>query len=754
VARAVPCVDTPTGPLIGSHRGLLCAYKIGGYRDFGAMAQLVEMARARDLPEFQSALAMQQMPCFHVLYADRGGNISYLYNVKVGNKAGFELPPPNPRKRGENDANDEPETPPALLEWNLPVPAGRPVFRWGDIVPAEMLPGVTNPKSGYLQACGTPPWAVTDDCAIKQENLPRWFAWDRDTFRAQRVRKLLAMGKRSFRDCQSMLYDVAAPFAMEAVPVLVKTAESRKDALAALHPDLPLMIDTLKTWNYTAENNSTGMTLFHAWWSAMRGQDLTAFGNEEGLYAALRDNAPEAQDLALNAAADAARLMRNDFQTLTVPWGEVHTIRRGAKEVAVAGAASGEPIFTESDYVYEGRKWHATYGYAFAMVVSFGAKTTAVSMTPFGASESAASPHYADQLDLLTERRLKVTRFRPEEIQRYASSARGRVLYLRPRGCEALVTLNTPAVVEARLVSFPEAAEKLPDGLVPFTLFMGLEQAPADTPAEARLEVFVPPVLCAGENLKELGLYGCTAGQQWTRLESQELNEEARTLSGHDARTFTKFVVLGPQQFLAQRLVIPGQKTSAQPPSPFTTPIEAKAPVIPMPPRAPEQPAPESNPVVITNTPQDGEPGTKLQGEKKPVVITNVPGAGGAQGGKTSVIITNIPDGDKAAGPTGIRKITPGTPPKENDTRQGVLVPSQKEAQEPGVGQMRQTPTMDGQPLPEIEFLPQPEPEKAQPDKKQKPKKEPFFSKFGHKKKKSGPAAKRNYGINKKKASN
>ncbi len=577
VERSTPCVDTPRGPLIGIHNGHLCMYLVGGYRDFGTIAQLVEMARARDLGSFQSALGMHQLPCFNVVYADREGNISYVYNTKVGNKLTAVLPPqPDKGKDGKNEEEDPsegpPPAPPRFIDWTIPVPADDPYCAWGDIIPPGALPAATNPASGYVQACGSPPWLATDGANMRPDQFPAWFSHDPDTFRAQRVRRLLGTGKRSFRDCQSMLYDVVAPFAIDAVPRLLETAKQRADFVDNAHPDLPAGLDALRTWNFLADTNSPGMTFFHAWWTALSSRNIETYPSKEALMSALKVNDAEIQDLSLEAATEAARMMRNEFDSLSVPWGDVHTVMRGDRETPLCGATSGEPVFVASDEVFERRKWRVTYGYGFAMAVSFGEKPRAVSMVPFGASEDPKSPHYADQLDLMAQRRFKVARYGFEDVQRNAASARGQRLYLRPKGMEALFTLSAAAPIVARLTTATEAPEKLPEDLVPFTLFVTTEKVPRSRPASTHIDVFIPPVLCASEDLDKLAVYACDATRKWVRLDAQQLDPNARTFLADDNQGSSTYAVLGPSKYRATRLAIPDEHEPATPQTKIPTP--------------------------------------------------------------------------------------------------------------------------------------------------------------------------------------
>ena len=578
--RTVPVADTALGPIMAFENGKACLWKIGGYRDFGAIAQWMAMGRARTLQAFQEAIAMQQLPCFHILYADADGNIFYRYNVKTGGKETLKRapgPPPPPGPNGES-------VPPPMvpIDWAHPVASEDPQFIWGPIIPPNNLPTLLNPESGYLQACGTPPWAVTDNSGISAEVIPPWFIKDFDSYRAQRVRKLLAMGKRSFRDCQSMLYDAVVPVASTAVPQLITLAKENAARLETLQPDLPMAIEILQRWNMSADIKSTGMTFFHAWWNALKEQDPVVFRSDPALYEAMTENSPRFQEVSLNAAAEAARMMRNNFDSVAVPWGKVHTLMRGKREVAMPGATSGDPVLVAADTRFEDKKWRADYGYGFAMVVAFGPTPTAVAMSPFGASEDPESPHYADQLDLLTSRRFRITRYLPEDVQRYASRARGCHLCLRSKGTEAAFFLDATTPVEARLTLFAQPPGPLPENNVPYSLYLQLEKVPKPTSLDVRMEIRVPEELCPQIALNKLAIYGVThegnkpENLQWERIDEQRMNLATRTLSAHDTKGPRMYVVLGPPDARTGHMLIPGE--TEVPPMKEFKPIDPNAP--------------------------------------------------------------------------------------------------------------------------------------------------------------------------------
>ncbi len=336
--RYVPALIDKRGPVF-EQGGTLFSWLIGGYREFGGLRQLFDMARCATLSEFQDTLLMGQIPCFHIVYADRAGNIFYAYNANTGTRGIPEEAPEEWRQRAE------------MTDWKSPEPAALAGYAWRETVPLEALPAFVNPAAGFVQACGNPPWLATNEAPLGPDAAPPWFATDIDTFRAQRVRHMLRAGYRTFRDHHAMLYDAVVPGAIDLAPWLVALADENMEKVRASHPDMDAAVNLLRSWRYLAERDSEGMTFFHLWWARARAAAPPDMGPDRALHEFFLSDTPEARQLALDAAADAARMMRNEYDEVAVPWGEVHRLARGARYEPIFGAGTGDPLFVASDHV-------------------------------------------------------------------------------------------------------------------------------------------------------------------------------------------------------------------------------------------------------------------------------------------------------------------------------------------------------------------------------------------------------------------
>ncbi len=534
--RYTPALIGERGPMFEHPERGLHSWFIGGYRDFGGLRQLLEMGASMTLDHFAAALAMQQIPCFHVLYADQDGNIFYLYNTKSGIR--IEAQP--------NQTTSQPAD--RTYRWDQSQPHTLAALAWRAVIPPEGLPYILNPPSGYLQACGNPPWTATTPPVLNPESWPAWLALDRDSFRAMRVRQLLHQGQRSFRDHQSILFDVVSPAALELMPALMRATEARQDVVRTLHPDFQAGLGLLRDWNYTAETTSAGMTFFHLWLTFCRNRRVKLFGSDQDFFGAAIQGRPDAQEIMLKAVEDAARTMRNEYGTLERHWGDVHVLRRGSREAPVPGTLGGETIFTASDLDYSQGKWVSAYGYGLAMVVQFGETVESVTLMPFGESARPESPHFDDQFDLFTARQFKHARFLRDDVLRNASAAFGKTITLLPPGVSGAITLHGEQVIQSRGTSAVETPYPIPQGLTPFSLYIQAERKPPGTPISITLSVHIPPLLCEDAFFSQLQIYRHEPGLDWSPAAIQHQDVAARIIRIQDDALAEWYVVLGPEE--------------------------------------------------------------------------------------------------------------------------------------------------------------------------------------------------------------
>ena len=531
---------TRLGPVVAFEQGIPYAYQVGGFRDFGGLRQLYDMGRAQDLERFQAVWNRQQLPLFHAVYTDRIGNLFYSYNAKVGDKSFL------PEHR-------ESQSRLARTAWEEPLSNRTPGAMWGSLLTPAQLPWLINPDSGYIQASGTPPWLVTEGTGWSRDSFADWLVRDPDTYRAKRLRQLFQNGTFSFEDNQSILYDTVVPLAVEVVPYLYRAAQANESYVYNSHPDLLVALKMLGEWDYLAHPDSSAMTFFHVWWTLFSREYEHRATASEALHAMLLQETEEMQRYLLDTAANAARMMRDYYQTVQIPWGEAHVIRRGDKEVSIGGASTGEPIFGIDDTYFENGKWVAKQGPAFTMAIQFDDVPKAVSWVPFGASENPESRHYDDQLPLMRERRFKHARFTRADVEAHSMNAYGKVIAFRPEESGAAVVVRALQPVHVRLGLSTTLSASLPADAAAYSPYLEPVATPASTPIESTLQFHVPESLCSEETLRQLAVYTYSPRDGWSAVQEQELDLNTRTFY---ARGYGRevYAVLGPDTGLSGTL--------------------------------------------------------------------------------------------------------------------------------------------------------------------------------------------------------
>jgi len=515
IERGVPSLVGSRGPILEGADGALYSWRNGAFGQFGGMRQLLRMAQAADLAAFQDALLLHQLPCFQVLYADGAGNIFYVYNARAGNRNA--VPAVDAR---------------TSIRWNEPLAPNFDVLAWRDLVPPGRLPHIVNPAAGFLQACGTPPWLAAPNSGLSPADWPRWLVPEDASYRAHRVAQILSAGRYGLRDMEAMLFDTLVPAAADMVPMILGMARSRPELVRTAHPDLLTGLNLLGSWNLTADRENEALAYYARWWALIKRRYQTEFPSEAALYRALLQNSPAAQESVLEAATDAARAMRNEFNRLAVRWGDMHRLQRGNRDEPMYGADAGDPIFyTGSTNLSLGRG-PATFGYGFAMAVEFRETPRARSVVPFGASGRPESPHFNDQMTLFLDRRMKWTHFAYDDVVRQAVKGYGRHVVLGAPDLEGYCAFTTEQAGAIALESMRYPPRPYPNGLVPFTPTVRPVLAAGEPEVSWELEWSVPDAICKLESRPRLRFHTYTREEGWVPLLRQRYDGERDVFTG------------------------------------------------------------------------------------------------------------------------------------------------------------------------------------------------------------------------------
>lgn len=391
------------------------AVQISKLYDAFVPAENLAMMKARSVKELKSALGMLQFQYQNVTYADRAGNIGYIYNAVIPK-----------RDRSFN--------------WDRPLDGADPRTEWRGFHTIAELPQVHNPPSGYVQNCNSTPFTTTDDGSPLLYDFPDYMVGEKytDERRAKMARKLLReLEGATFEKMCELAFDSTAYWAISELPRYAQIHEELKATDPELASRLAPYLDHLLAWDGKIALDSTAATLCHAWYEELYGAGSPA----RVLKPEFLDN-PSA---ILPALADAAETLKKHYGDWKVPWGEVFRVQRHTEVVDFLAVPFNDklpsvpsagvpgpmgPIFTlhytpriTVPLLKNTVRRYGIVGASYVSVVEFGEKIRAGTLIQYGQSADPKSPHFFDQAVLLSQKKLKPELFYWDDVLAGAKSA-------------------------------------------------------------------------------------------------------------------------------------------------------------------------------------------------------------------------------------------------------------------------------------------------------------------------------------------
>ena len=383
---------TDHGPIIHEDPSSIYIIRSADHREFRRGEQFMAMMLARSFDEWRDAMRMHRISASNYTYADRDGNIFYVWNAKLP-----RLPHPYDRDEAVSVSSAD--------------------DMWTEFHPWDSLPQLLNPEGGYLRNENDPPYFTNLNAHLPREWFPENMPEPRLRLRSQHSLELLHGNSRySLEDVVEAKHSMRMLLA-DRVKADLMSAVRIGDA----SPQARQAVELLRDWDNTVARDSRGGVLFKVWWDEYTNRVDTA-----SVFAEAWDpERPTTTPRGLGSHAEAARAfeaavvrVQADFGSWDIAWGDAHRVRRGSVDVPVGGCSGGLGCFRVLAFSRdEDRRWVANRGDGWVLAVEFGDSVPrAYSVLAYGQSSREESPYHADQAALFADNAMKPVAFTEDDI--------------------------------------------------------------------------------------------------------------------------------------------------------------------------------------------------------------------------------------------------------------------------------------------------------------------------------------------------
>jgi len=364
------------------------ALRFSSFGTAGIWEQLYRMNKATNFQEWQDAMRLEQLPMFNAAYADKDGNIYFLYNGVI------PIRDPN-------------------YDWTSYLPGDTSKTLWTEYLPFDDLPQVLNPPSGFVQNANGTPFRTTLGAGNPDPSLysPTLGI---DTDISNRSLRMLEL----FGNDDSITSEELVQYKFD--------MQYSKDSI------VPQFVDMISNMQMPDHDSAVAQELIRNW-------DLRTNPENPGaalmVYTlnALSDKYPDAialsrmgqsnvnETMLMDAFLDAVKTLKGRFDARNgMQWGDVNRLIRGKVDLPIGGG----PDILHATYgaLQDDGRLKITDGDTYVMLVIWDkdGEVSAMSVHQFGsATLHPESPHYADQSPLMANRQLKPVWYDEADIRQH-----------------------------------------------------------------------------------------------------------------------------------------------------------------------------------------------------------------------------------------------------------------------------------------------------------------------------------------------
>ncbi len=383
---------TTLGPVIYRGNGKIYVLKAAGDGDVRGGQQFLRMMRSHSLAEWKDAMRMRARITSNFTYADRAGNILYVWNASIP-----DLPLPS---GGDTAA----------------VPITRTSEAWTSYVPFDSLPQLLNPKGGYVENSNDPPYFTNLQQPLDRSRYPAYFPEPRLGLRQQLALDLINNDRKlNLQDVLALKHSYRMLLADRVRDDLVTQVRASNPS-----PDVTKAIDLIARWDKTVAPESRGGVLFEMWWRKYiehtRPDTMYAvqWSAQHPASTPVGIRFPERSTEAFKWAV--TETVRR-FGAADVAWGDVHRVRIGKVDVPVGGCNGDIGCFRVLWYKDDpDGKREANGGDGWILAVEFDKEPQAYSILAYGESSREDSPFHSDQAEMFAREQVKRVYWQDKDV--------------------------------------------------------------------------------------------------------------------------------------------------------------------------------------------------------------------------------------------------------------------------------------------------------------------------------------------------
>jgi len=396
VDKALEIRSTVHGPVFARADGTVTAIRVAGLDRPGMLHQYFDMVTAKNYAAFTAAMKRLQVPTFNISYADRDGNVEYIFNG-IAPK----------RKSGD------------IAFWRGLVPGDTSDYLWTDVHAYEDLPRVTNPPAGFIQNTNDPPWFPSWPTPIKASDYPSYIApQGPESMRAQNALKMIAENEKiTFEKFVQLKLSTRSLLADRTLPDLLAAAKADANA------DVQAAVKLLSEWDRIYSKDNRAGLLFEEWARLFAGQ---GFGGQAN-YAVPFDGAKATSTPAgIKDPAAAVEMLRKaivetrkKYGALDRVFGEVSRFKLGDVDVPGDGHVGGLGPFRVITWgaLDAGGKRYPQHGETWIGMIEFTTPVKAFGLMSYGNSRQRGTKHRSDQLEHLSKHEFRELWLQRKQIE-------------------------------------------------------------------------------------------------------------------------------------------------------------------------------------------------------------------------------------------------------------------------------------------------------------------------------------------------